>query len=131
MITASGTAVCVLTFLIVAYPRSIRIFSQATYSNVYELVGLPKGVGSEVKGSSADGKRGGGSSVVFVARKSKKSLNKLFLRQNVVEAGRAVITRSISSLKCGLLHVRTPNSSTSSLVLPSLLSFAMVRHRKY
>ena len=45
----------------------MRISSQATDSNVYEPVGLPKDIGSEVKDSCADGKRGGGSSVVFVA----------------------------------------------------------------
>ncbi|KAF8343107.1 coatomer WD associated region-domain-containing protein [Cantharellus anzutake] len=47
--------------------RAVLVTS-STDSAIYELVGLPKEVGSEVKDSTSDGKRGNGSSVVFVAR---------------------------------------------------------------
>lgn len=42
--------------------------TQSADSGIYELVGLPKDIGTDIKDSTSDGKRGSGNSVVFIAR---------------------------------------------------------------
>lgn len=47
----------------------LTLLAQTADNGIYELVGLPRDVGSgELRDSSTDGKRGTGNSVVFVAR---------------------------------------------------------------
>jgi hypothetical protein len=58
--------VSTLTFLIITYLHWIRISSQATDSNICELLSLLMDIGSEVQGFFVDGKCGGGSSVIFM-----------------------------------------------------------------
>ncbi|KAG8884766.1 hypothetical protein FRB97_003287 [Tulasnella sp. 331] len=47
--------------------RAVIVTSPAE-NGIYELVGLPKDTGGELRDSTADGKRGQGSSAIFVAR---------------------------------------------------------------
>ncbi|KAF8531096.1 coatomer subunit alpha-2 [Gautieria morchelliformis] len=55
--------------------RSVIATSNAE-SGIYELVALPKDVGGELRDSTSDGKRGSGSSAIFVARNRFAVLNK-------------------------------------------------------
>lgn len=55
--------------------RSVIATSNAD-NGIYELVALPKDVGGELRDSTSDGKRGSGSSAIFVARNRFAVLNK-------------------------------------------------------
>ncbi|KAG8924486.1 hypothetical protein FRC02_010403 [Tulasnella sp. 418] len=75
--------------------RAVIVTSPAD-NGLYELVGLPKDVGGELRDSTSDGKRGQGSSAIFVARNRFAVLDKTSQTIQIRDLSNTV-TKSVSA----------------------------------
>ncbi|KAG8992071.1 hypothetical protein FRB95_004072 [Tulasnella sp. JGI-2019a] len=101
--------------------RAVIVTSPAE-NGIYELVGLPKDAGGELRDSTADGKRGQGSSAIFVARNRFAVLDKTAQNIEIRDLSNSVTKTVKPPVQTNEIFY----GGTASLLLSSLTSVVLL-----